>query len=99
MKSTIKAERPTLITGDFNLCYAKNPSNSITRELQRIGFEQLVTTATHIRGGHIDHAYWRDPDSLWRRPELEIYSPYYSDHDALMITIAPMDCEEGGIEG
>ena len=61
-----------------------------------MGFTQMVTTATHIQGGHIDHAYWRDQDSLWNEPELEIYSPYYSDHDALLITIVPRDSEEGG---
>ena len=95
MKSVIEADRPTLITGDFNLCFVKNPTNSITKELLQMGFTQMVTTATHIRGGHIDHAYWRDQDSLWNEPELEIYSPYYSDHDALLITIVPRDCEEG----
>ena len=96
MKSVIEADRPTLITGDFNLCFVKNPTNSITKELLQMGFTQMVTTATHIRGGHIDHAYWRDQDSLWNEPELEIYSPYYSDHDALLITIVPRDSEEGG---
>lgn len=79
MKSVIDAERPTLITGDFNLCFVKNPTNSITKELLRMGFTQMVTTATHIRGGHIDHAYWRDQDSIWNEPELEMYSPYYSE--------------------
>ena len=96
MKSVIDSDRPTLITGDFNLCFVKNPTNSITQELLKMGFEQKVTTATHIRGGHIDHAYWRDQDSLWKVPDLEMYSPYYSDHDAILITITPKDAEEEG---
>ena len=94
--SVIEADRPTLVTGHFNLCFVKNSTNSISKELLKLGFEQMVTTATHIRGGHIDHAYWRDQSSSWCRPELEIYSPYYSDHDALLITLKPKDTEEGG---
>ena len=44
------------------------------------GFNQLVTEATHIRGGHIDRAYWRD---VWG----DRYSPYYSDHDGICTTL------------
>ena len=40
-----------------------------------------------IGGGHIDHAYWRDKTGVWKEPKLERYSPYYSDHDALCITL------------
>ena len=40
-----------------------------------------------LLGGHIDHAYWRDPTHLMRDPTLELYCPYYSDHDAILITI------------
>ena len=42
-----------------------------------------------ILGGHIDHTYWRDPNQLMEDPTLELYSPYYSDHDAILITINP----------
>ena len=90
MKSLIDADKPTLITGDFNLCFAKNQNNSITKELTDMGFEQMVMTATHIRGGHIDHAYWRDRNGVWSKPNLEMYSPYYSDHDALLISLTPI---------
>ena len=38
-------------------------------------------------GGQIDHAYWRDPTNLMKDPTLELYSPYYSDHDAILITL------------
>ena len=40
-----------------------------------------------LQGGHIDHAYWRDPTHLMKDPTLELYCPYYSDHDAILITI------------
>ena len=86
----ISDEKPTLVTGDFNLCYKKNASNTITRKLEDSGFNQLVTEATHIQGGWIDHVYWRDVASRFSSPVVERYSPYYSDHDALLITLKPI---------
>ena len=84
----IKDNKPTLITGDFNVCTVKQPNNSITRRLLDMGFSQLVSKATHIRGGHIDHVYWRDSiKPAFRAPIVERYSPYYSDHDALLVTL------------
>ena len=65
--------------------------NLITKGLQDCGFQQLVTEATHIQGGLIDHVYWRDVRSpRFEVPTVERYSPYYSDHDALMVTLVKM---------
>ena len=53
----------------------------------------LVDVATHIKGGHIDHLYWRgDPAGVWMKPTLENnlierYSPYYTDNDAWLVTL------------
>ena len=38
----------------------KNSRNFVTKRLKDIEFMQLVTEATHIEGGWIDHAYWLD---------------------------------------
>ena len=76
-----------MITGDLNLCLKKHPSNFVTRRLQQMGFCQLVTEATHIQGGWIDHVYWMDPDKMWKNPTVERYSPYYSDHDMQLISL------------
>ena len=83
----IDPQRATLITGDFNVCLRKNPSNELTKQLKEVGFSQLVDRSTHIEGGQIDHVYWRDFLGEWKDPKLEIYSPYYSDHDGLLITL------------
>ena len=84
----IKDDQPTLIMGDFNVCTVKQPNNSITRRLLDLGFSQLMTEATHIRGGHIDHIYWRDSvEPAFKDPVVERYSPYYSDHDCLLVTL------------
>ena len=82
----IDESKPTLITGDLNICLANEPNNMITKILMKNGFLKLIDEATHILGGHIDHAYWKDPTGLIKKPEVETYSPYYSDHDAILIT-------------
>ena len=73
--------------GDMNLCLKKQPSNEMTRRLIERGFCQLVTESTHIRGGLIDHVYWLDTAKRWKKPELERYSVYYTDHDILLINL------------
>ena len=87
LRNIIDNTKPTLITGDLNICSVKNDRNVISQGLQQMGFVQLVTEATHIEGGHIDHAYWLDRTGEWEKPQLERYSPYYSDHDALLLTL------------
>ena len=83
----INKEKPTLITGDFNICFLTHSGNRMSKGLRTMGFSQLVGEATPLRGGHIEHAHWRHDNEVWKDPELELYSPYYSDHDALCITL------------
>ena len=83
----IEVNQTTLITGDLNICKVKEPKNKVTTLLTRMGFKELIDEATHIQGGHIDHTYWIDPDGRWQSPSVERYSPYYSDHDGLLITL------------
>ena len=85
--SLIDVNKPTLVSGDFNVCLRKNPSNEISKNLKECGFQQMVTQATHVEGGLIDHLYWLDKDNIWEKPSLEHYCPYYSDHDALLVTL------------
>ena len=80
-------KRAVLITGTFNICYQMNRTNRLIEGLECHGFRQLVKEATHIRGRHIDHAYWRDTENTWLEPALDRYSPYYSDHDAIGLAI------------
>ena len=89
----IDVNKPTLIKGDFNLCSIKDSSNSVTANLVKLGFKQMVKKATHIEGGHIDHCYWLDKSKIWEEPKLERYSPYWSDHDALLVTIRKKEVE------
>ena len=83
----IEVDKPTLLTGDLNICNMREPQNRLTTLLTNMGFKLLITEATHIQGGHIDHAYWIDPEGCWQSPTVERYSPYFSDHDSLLITL------------
>ena len=87
LKDMITEGKPLLITGDFNICFNTISNNRMSKGLQKIGFSQLMQEATHIRGGHIDHVYWKDEYDVWMNPELQRYSPYYSDHDASCVTL------------
>ena len=87
INNLIEDNKPTLITGDFNVCYRQNTSNAISRSLVEQGFSQMVGKATHVMGGMIDHAYWKDNSDSWYAPEIETFSPYYSDHDAILVTM------------
>ena len=80
-------EKAILITGDFNVCYMSNKKNQFSKELESIRFEQLIKNPTHIQGGHIDHVYWRGGSRTWIATMIEMYSPFYSDHDASHVTI------------
>ena len=86
LKKLIEEERITLITGDFNICFMENFNNRMIQGLLQIGFDQLVHEPTHIRGRHIDLAFFRDP-SKRLKPIIDRYSPYYSDHDGICITL------------
>ena len=86
MKKIIEQGRITLISGDFNACFKENFSNRMIQGLLSIGFEQLMHEPTHIHGRHIDHVYFIDPTNRLK-PIIERYSPYYSDHDGICITI------------
>ena len=87
LKSVVEVSRSTIITGDFNLCFNENRSSKVIDYLLGIGFNQLVQEPTHIKGRLIDHAYWLDENEHFNI-ELERYSPYYTDHDGLCITIS-----------
>ena len=87
IQTLINDEKPTLVTGDFNVCFLQNMNNAISSSLIKKGFIQLVQKATHVKGGLIDHAYWKDNSEKWKFPVIEKYSPYFSDHDAILVTL------------
>ena len=87
LEMMIDLDRTTLITGDFNVCLRKSQMNSISSELSKCGFSQLQHESTQIMGGQIDHIYWKDPSGNWNLPIVERHSPYYTDHEAFLMTL------------
>ena len=75
----------TVVCGDMNICAKKDPKNKLTTQLEEWGFEQLNKEATHIEGGHIDHMYMTK--EAVSRGTLERYTAFYTDHDALLLSV------------
>ena len=84
----IDLDRTTLVCGDFNMCYIDQRKNKTTSYLLKNDFRQIVNEATHIDGGHIDHAYFRSNNNV--SVSAELFSPYFTakDHDALLISLS-----------
>ena len=84
----IEAQKPSIVCGDLNLCGKMDKNNKVTRLLENLGFNQLVKEATHIRGRQIDHVFFRGSEKM-EVLSIDRYSPYYSDHDALLVCLKP----------
>ena len=89
LEQLVDMERLTVISGDMNICLDKHPNCLLSTALGGLGFEQLVPGPTHIAGGRIDHVYLRDPHALLAGFQLTQHVPYYSDHDALCLSMTP----------
>ena len=89
LEQLVNMEKVTAISGDMNTCLDKHPNCLLFTALNDFGFKQLVTGPTHRAGGRIDHLYLRDPDSLLDSFFLASHVPYYSDHDALCLSMTP----------
>ena len=85
----ISQVKPSIICGDFNLCYIDERDNPITRMLEDQNFKQLITEASHFQGGHIDHMYSNLNPAVFDI-EVTMYSPHYTsrDHDGFCTTIS-----------
>ena len=87
IKDSITEDKTTVILGDFNICFNANQNNRISKYLETNKFQQLMSEATHIRGRHIDHFYFKEGKEHNKKPSIYRYSPYYSDHDAICVTL------------
>ena len=64
-----------------------NGNNRMSQEFANSNLSHLVREATHIQGGHVDHAYWKDTQGMWNEPVVEHHTPYYSDNDGICTTL------------
>ena len=75
-------EKANIITGDLNICALKEREGPLVRTLTEQGYKLLTKQSTHIKGRQIDHVYAKNATA-----SLDLYTPYYSDHDALCVAV------------
>ena len=75
-------EKANIVTGDMNICAKKNRNSQLISSMLEEKYILMTKTATHTKGGHIDHAYAKNA-----KAKMHLYSPYYSDHDALCVSV------------
>ena len=82
--SILNHKMMTLIIGDLNICSKSEPEDEVIQFLITNGFRSLMLEPTQISGRSIDHCYISKNAKV---AEIMRYSPYYSDHDALLVTL------------
>ena len=87
LEELVDKTKMTVIGGDMNICALAQPNNQVARSLRAMGFKQIVTEATHIDGGIIDHIYISQGVEIRFDWILEYFPKYYSDHDGLGLTM------------
>ena len=84
LKQLIVQGKTTVIAGDLNICGREESQDTVLKFIAQNGFTKLNDEPTQIQGRQIDYIFINKP-TLVRG--IERYSPYYSDHDALLLTL------------
>ena len=82
LRRMIRSDMIPVVAGDFN--FHKTEPNALTKFFSINNFEQLVQEPTHDDGNTLDHCYV--PKDKKEHFQVKLHSPYYSDHDALLIS-------------
>ena len=77
-------QRDNIITGDFNIHFKQGEVPPSIRTLLNRGFIQLVNQPTQLQGHILDHFYIRSKGII---AKYKLHYPYYSDHDAVCVTL------------
>ena len=86
LQEIINMSKSTIVIGDMNICIKKQPKNELKNFLEQRTFSQIITQATHIDGGHLNHAYILNLGNFEDTPDVQLIPKYYSDHDAICIS-------------
>ena len=70
LENLVNKDMATVVCGDFNICYQASRNNRISKYLENNGFLQLIKEATHIKGRHIDHFYFKPDHSFHEHPSI-----------------------------
>ena len=82
LKKLITSSLNLVVIGDFN--FPAGSSNALTKMFEEFDLIQIVDKPTHIKGNTIDHCYI--PKQFQQDFELNLFTPYYTDHCALCLT-------------
>ena len=76
-----------VVLGDFNINYMNSDDcNPLKSMMQSLSFKQVVKEPTYISSGSLlDHIYLKS--SRFNVLENKVINVYYSDHDAIKISI------------
>ena len=90
MKYILNSYNIHIILGDFNINYLYDnqvqPLNGLQFLMESFNFTQIVTKPTFISSGSLlDHVYVRS--TKFQIIENDVVNVYYSDHDAIKITV------------
>ena len=66
----------------MNICALQERKGLLVTALTEQGYKLLTKESTHIKGRQIDHVYAKNATA-----SLDLYTPYYSDHDALCVAV------------
>ena len=69
--------KPCFLVGDFNINIFNEAQHPIVRKISSCGFQQIVSSPTHLAGGLLDHAYVK---KIPFQPQIAINFQFYSDH-------------------
>ena len=75
---------PTIILGDFNDNLISDGMSPLVRFMCKHGYKQYVSQPTTDNGSIIDHIYFNRVDD---HAIIDVHDVYYSDHDAVLLTI------------
>ena len=84
LENVVEPRKPTIVLGDFNFCYLKK-KNCLSQWLEEVGFDQVVSSTTHIEGGLLDQAYLLLPHET--AVLVGQYDNYFTDHDTIALLL------------
>ena len=88
LSNIIPKTSPCLLIGDLNICSMANPNHEVFTALRLLGFQLLISEATHYNGGKIDQAWLRSRPNYKEVSSTMMYSPYFNakDHDSILFS-------------
>ena len=83
LREKIDPEQQTVICGDLNFNFLREPRHKIVIMLDQLGFQQIVRQPTTIHGSCLDQVYLRGKLLF----KYKLHYPYYSDHECVCVML------------